>query len=471
MRPRSVRALDPVAALFDAAGTMLAGSDDALDPDSGAFSKDPALEFVPAADGTVWLAVASYPDTDFDGAGGVSAGAYWLRVVHDGDADGDGVASASDNCPTVTNSGQLDSDADGIGDACDDDDDGDLLPDETEWAFGTDPLNPDTDGDGVPDGVEVLRGTSPIDAGWMPGIFGAPQSVDAELEATCLFAADLDGDGDLDLLVGRDTAGTDEVAWYERTATGSYAAHTISTAVNGPRAVFAADLDRDGDLDALSASYGDATIAWYANTNGAGLFGPQQVIAEDADQARSVHRRGHRRRLVPRRAGDDRALRPGPLVPQRPHAGRTRRLGWRRDREHLATTHAAVIAADIDRDGDLDAVSVANGRAKGPTGISWHPNLERRRQLLEPAADFHDLRIRRRSRPATSIATAIPTCSRGRASTRPSPGTRTTARRAGSATGPNGRSTPPRPVRSRSRSPTRTGTATTRSSPPCATTS
>ena len=154
---------------------MLAGSDDGLDPDSHAFSKDPALEYVPPADGTVWLAVASYPDTDFDGAGGVSAGAYWLRVVHDGDADGDGVASASDNCPSVTNSGQVDTDADGIGDACDDDDDGDLLPDVTEWAFGTDPLNPDTDGDGVSDGVEVLRGTSPIDAGWMPGFFGGPQ--------------------------------------------------------------------------------------------------------------------------------------------------------------------------------------------------------------------------------------------------------------------------------------------------------
>ena len=43
------------------------------------------------------------------------------------------------------------------------------------------------------------------------------------------------------------------------------------------KSVFATDLDGDGDADVLSASAGDDKIAWYENL-GSGSFGPQQVI-------------------------------------------------------------------------------------------------------------------------------------------------------------------------------------------------
>ena len=48
---------------------------------------------------------------------------------------------------------------------------------------------------------------------------------------------------------------------------------------NGARSVYAADLDGDGDADVLSASRFDDKIAWYENTDGKGAFGNQQVIA------------------------------------------------------------------------------------------------------------------------------------------------------------------------------------------------
>jgi hypothetical protein len=43
------------------------------------------------------------------------------------------------------------------------------------------------------------------------------------------------------------------------------AVRTISSASAGALSVFAADMDRDGDLDVLSASRDDNKIAWYEN--------------------------------------------------------------------------------------------------------------------------------------------------------------------------------------------------------------
>ncbi len=48
--------------------------------------------------------------------------------------------------------------------------------------------------------------------------------------------------------------------------------------------VHAADIDGDGDLDVLSASWADDKIAWYENTDGTGSIGPQQVITGQATQ-------------------------------------------------------------------------------------------------------------------------------------------------------------------------------------------
>jgi len=65
--------------------------------------------------------------------------------------------------------------------------------------------------------------------------------------------------------------GDNKIAWYENDggATSglfSGAPHVITTDAKWARAVYAADLDGDGDLDVLSASSTDNKIAWYEST-------------------------------------------------------------------------------------------------------------------------------------------------------------------------------------------------------------
>jgi hypothetical protein len=81
-------------------------------------------------------------------------------------------------------------------------------------------------------------------------------------------AADLDADGDLDVLSA--SREDDEIAWYENTdGAGSFGPQQlISEAADFTYSVFVGDVDRDGDLDVLSASSHDNEIAWYSNEGG-----------------------------------------------------------------------------------------------------------------------------------------------------------------------------------------------------------
>jgi len=106
--------------------------------------------------------------------------------------------------------------------------------------------------------------------------------------AYAVHAADIDGDGDLDVISA--SAGDDTIAWYENTdGNGSFGGQqVISTAVSGPESVYAADFDGDGDIDVISGSYSDNKVAWYENTNSLGNFGSEQIISSDVGGCFSV---------------------------------------------------------------------------------------------------------------------------------------------------------------------------------------
>ena len=87
-------------------------------------------------------------------------------------------------------------------------------------------------------------------------------------EATSVHAADLDDDGNTDVL--STSQFDDKVAWYENNGSSYGEQQVISTASEKPQSVTAADLDGDGDLDVVSGSNGDDELVWYENQMGEG---------------------------------------------------------------------------------------------------------------------------------------------------------------------------------------------------------
>ena len=146
-------------------------------------------------------------------------------------------------------------------------------------------------------------------------------------------AADLDGDGDRDVLSA--SKSDRKIAWYENTdgrgAFGPQQAMTNSVLrARDARSVTAADLDGDGDQDVLSASFIDDKIAWYENLDGLRAFGAQRVINipdPDSDNLNATN-------------GD-------------------------------ADGPTSVYAADLDGDGDFDVLSASERDDR----IAWYENL------------------------------------------------------------------------------------------------
>jgi hypothetical protein len=96
---------------------------------------------------------------------------------------------------------------------------------------------------------------------------------------------DLDGDGDLDVVAGSNSSGLSALVWYENDGTpanGGWIPHGIPTTDVGVRSVAVADVDLDGDLDVLSASETDNRIDWFAN-DGIGSTWEQHLVGNVPD--------------------------------------------------------------------------------------------------------------------------------------------------------------------------------------------
>ena len=230
----------------------------------------------------------------------------------------------------------------------------------------------DINGDGFIDALSASDGDDNL--AWYeniedgPGNFGPKKIITNFLDQTrFVTAADLDGDGDMDVLSL--SGASDIVVWYENLdGLGTFSSvNQISNQTDGVVSVDAADLDGDGDMDVLSASWVDGKIAWYENIDGLGSFGPQQIITINSPKdviAVDIDGDGDMDVLVAATAAD--------------------KLLWFENidgegnfgAEHLITTLAdgveTIFSIDIDGDGDMDVLS----GLPGVNIIDWYENLD-----------------------------------------------------------------------------------------------
>ncbi|MEM7309098.1 MAG: VCBS repeat-containing protein [Planctomycetota bacterium] len=198
------------------------------------------------------------------------------------------------------------------------------------------------------------------------GAFGPAQEISgSSLGAASVRSADLDGDGDQDVVAASEEDHT--IAWFENLGGAFGREQPLSTAALGASAVEAGDVDGDGDLDVVSGSFLDGAIRWYANTDGAGSFAPGTALPGSAPDVRAV--------ALADLDGDGdldvaAALRADDEVRWYPNLGGGA-FGAAQTLGDEAYSAFSVVSGDLDGDGDLDVAAAS----QTDDTVAWYENV------------------------------------------------------------------------------------------------
>ncbi len=186
-----------------------------------------------------------------------------------------------------------------------------------------------------------------------------------------LYACDLDGDGDMDILASSQGFAP-KIFWYENTdGLGNFGdRQLIGEHTNISWSLSAADMDGDGDLDVVAAISADHKVVWYENMDGLGDFGVEQIIATEVYFAWSMYVSdvdgdGDNDVTTISEGNEDSS---GTIAWHENEDG----LGNFGNPQIIATDLSQankVYTADLDNDGDEDAISTAYSG-----GIAWYEN-------------------------------------------------------------------------------------------------
>lgn len=150
-------------------------------------------------------------------------------------------------------------------------------------------LAADLDGDGD---IDIISASSKDDKiAWFENDGNAnfinPTIVSTDVdEVRDIEIIDLDGDGDKDIIAA--SFSDDKIAWFENDGDGNFSnAVIISTNVDVVWSVFSTDLDGDEDNDVIATSLGDGKIVWFEN-GGDGTFSDEIIISDNLDAVRTI---------------------------------------------------------------------------------------------------------------------------------------------------------------------------------------
>jgi hypothetical protein len=235
----------------------------------------------------------------------------------------------------------------------------------------------DINGDGDPDFVAA----SPLDrtVAWYENSGGNEPDftehviTDTAIGARGVTAADVDDDGDMDILSAHTSENRIALWTNDGSSNPSFSQSSVTNDVMGAWAVAAADLNEDGFVDVLSASMGDGKIAWFKNLSEEnGFVSWEEFELTDVDTAFTVYRRENFPELDTAAAGS--FLRDG-FVNASPGSGGTGIgpdpwLSFLQEDPIVAAGAISITAADLNADTHLDIIFVSGHDDK----LGWYAN-------------------------------------------------------------------------------------------------